>query len=147
MHLEAAPVDPVVVSDDQLGELDVLPSDGLKGPVQLPDDETEALKRPGFELVQLVMELAASLEHRARTVPPRRTPPSRARGSRPLPPPSWLDVRGSFRSGRALRQGWQDGRVYSAPPDASPYRPFARQEAEDRGRRRSWRITAARSPC
>ena len=39
MHLEVAPVDPVIVGDDHPGELDVLVADRFERPVELQGDE------------------------------------------------------------------------------------------------------------
>ena len=58
MDLEVAPVDPVVVGDDHLGQLDVAVLDRLEGAVERLDDEIEAPECPILELVELVLVVA-----------------------------------------------------------------------------------------
>ncbi len=54
MDLEIATVDPVVIGDHHLGELDVGVLDGLQGPVQRVDDEVETAEAARLQLLELV---------------------------------------------------------------------------------------------
>ena len=55
MDLQVAAVDPVVVGDDDLGQLDVLVLDRLEGPGQRRGDEVEPAERPGFEVREFLL--------------------------------------------------------------------------------------------
>ena len=57
VHLEIAPVDPVVVVDDDRGQLDVLVLERLQRAVQGRDDEVEAAERLSSSAAQLVLEV------------------------------------------------------------------------------------------
>ena len=61
VDLEVASVDPIVVGDHQLCELDVLMGQRLERPVQLLDHEVEAGERVRFELRELLVELRPDL--------------------------------------------------------------------------------------
>ena len=54
VDLEVATVDPIVVGDHHLGELDVGVLDRLERPRQRLDDEIEATERPLLELGELL---------------------------------------------------------------------------------------------
>ena len=54
MDLEVAAVDPIVVGDHHLGELDVGMLDRLERPRQRLGDEIEAAERPLLELGELL---------------------------------------------------------------------------------------------
>ena len=61
VHLEVAAVEPVVVGDDQSGELDVLVLNGLERAVERRDDDVEAPKRLRLERFELLPEPLARL--------------------------------------------------------------------------------------
>jgi hypothetical protein len=59
MDLEIAPVEAVVVGDDELGELDVLVLQGLDDAIELPEDEVQAAEGAALERRQLLLEVQA----------------------------------------------------------------------------------------
>jgi hypothetical protein len=64
MNLQVAAVDAIVVGHDYRGELDVLVAEGLKGSVELADDEIQATQRLVLQLLEGLAKLVANLLHR-----------------------------------------------------------------------------------
>ena len=69
VYLHVAPVDPLILGDDDLGELDVVVADRLERAVQLLEHHPEALDRVALELPERFAELVAGLLHRGQRVP------------------------------------------------------------------------------
>jgi hypothetical protein len=69
VHLQEAAVDPVVVVDDDRGQLDVLMLERLQRAVERGDDEVERAQRLLLERPQLVLEVDASLVGHAGAYP------------------------------------------------------------------------------
>ena len=105
VDLEVAPVDAVVVGDHHLRELDVLVVERLEHAVELLDDQVEAAERVILELLQLLLEVRASLLAPRRRAPRRRAvvgPPSEAAAA----PASLAELAGDIFLGSASRWAW-----------------------------------------
>ena len=64
VHLPIAPVDPLILGDDHLGQLDVVLADRFERAVQLLEHHAEALDRLALELPERFAELMSGLLHR-----------------------------------------------------------------------------------
>jgi hypothetical protein len=69
VDLEVAPVEPVVVGDDQLRELDVLVLDRLERPLERLADHVEPLERPDLEPAELLLVVEPRLVDHQPTFP------------------------------------------------------------------------------
>ena len=69
VDLQVAPVEAVVVGDHHLRELDVLVSERLHHAVELLDDQIQAAERAVLQLLQLLLEVGATLLERAGAAP------------------------------------------------------------------------------
>ncbi len=63
VYLEVAAVDPVVVGDHQLGELDVLLLDRLEGAAEGGADKVEPAERAGLERCEFLLVFDACFGH------------------------------------------------------------------------------------